>query len=168
MPLVEQAQQRFIVSGHIAAVFVVAANTLQALFTGFGQQIADDFQEDRHIDWFLNERFHSGGNRPLALIKLRRDDDGGDEWIQLCHRVEDFPAVVRAEIQVQNDQIGWVGSEMVQCVNSVPSWMHVIVFRLKQLLERFANGMIVIYYKQFRFHKYSLVALVPVSLRFFS
>ena len=42
MPLVEQAQQRFIVSGHITTVFVVAANTLQAPFTGFGQQIADD------------------------------------------------------------------------------------------------------------------------------
>src|SRR5438477_10042587 len=42
---------------------------------------------------------------------------------------------------------------MVQCINRVPSWMHVIVFPLKQLLERFANGMIIIYYKQFRFHR---------------
>ena len=100
MPLVEQAQQRFIVSGHITTVFVVAANTLQAPFTGFGQQIADDLQENRHIDWFFDQSFHSGGNCPLALIKLRRDDDGGNKRVLCRHRVEDFPPIVCTEIQV--------------------------------------------------------------------
>src|ERR1041385_3453823 len=144
MPFVEQLQEGLVVPGNITAVFIVSANALQALFTGFGQQIADDFQKDGHIDRFLDQSFHSSGDGMLSLVKLCRNDDGGNEWVQFRHSAEDFPAIARAAIEIQNEQITRLGLEMVQRINSIDGRIYVVVLRLQQLPERFANGMVVI------------------------